>query len=231
MVLQKQYLKRLTKVGKFIVWIVNGNHIRTHIDPEFTNFGQHYRFHFIPKNEFWIDKEYSNDESDFFIDHLLTEWKLMSKGVSYDKALERADKVEKTERAKSELAKLIKLNKKQIPSKIYRKKLKTYSHNIYIWIVNGELVRDLYFTDFTEGGHDLVYSFIPSKEVWLDDALSIREIKFVLLHELHERYLMSHGMSYEKAHRSASKIEYKARHKPVLTLKLIKKELKNNLSV
>ena len=33
------------------VWVVDGAYIRNHIDEEFTNFGQHYSFPYIPKNE------------------------------------------------------------------------------------------------------------------------------------------------------------------------------------
>jgi Mn-dependent DtxR family transcriptional regulator len=80
-----------------------------------------------------------------------------------------------------------------------------------VWVIRGDLVRDFYFIDFTEGGHDKVYHFVPEKEVWLDDDLNPRERKFVLLHELHERHLMSQGWPYHKAHRSASEIEHYCR--------------------
>ncbi len=51
------------------------------------------------------------------------------------------------------------------------------------------------------------------------------EIKFVLLHELHERNLMSKGMKYDPAHKSSSKIEYACRKH----LKDIDKELKKEI--
>jgi hypothetical protein len=31
------------------------------MDEEFTNFGQHYRYPYIPKNELWIDQEARHD--------------------------------------------------------------------------------------------------------------------------------------------------------------------------
>jgi hypothetical protein len=31
------------------------------MDEEFTNFGQHYRYPYIPKNELWIDQEAGHD--------------------------------------------------------------------------------------------------------------------------------------------------------------------------
>jgi hypothetical protein len=110
---------------------------------------------------------------------------------------------------------------------VKKKFLKSYSKNgVEVWIVNGELVRFFFFIDFTEGGHGFVYPFVPKNEVWLDDDLNPRERKFVLLHELHERNLMSKWMNgkksawkrlfvkntYKKAHADSSAIEYKCRN-------------------
>ena len=59
--------------------------------------------------------------------------------------------------------------------------IKKYSGAVKVWIIQGGLVRSLYFIHFTEGGHDLVYPhFVPKNEVWLDDDLSPGERKFVL---------------------------------------------------
>ena len=44
------------------MWVVDGSYIRGHIDEEFTNFGQHYSFLYIPKNELWIEQETKTDE-------------------------------------------------------------------------------------------------------------------------------------------------------------------------
>ncbi len=89
--LEKPYIKRISQIHDFEIYIVDGKYIRDHINREFTNFGQHYKFPFIPTHEFWLDKEYTPDESDFFINHLLIEWDLMSKGISYDKAIDKVD--------------------------------------------------------------------------------------------------------------------------------------------
>ena len=93
--LKPPYLKKDETRGDYQVWIVDGAYIRGHIDEEFTNFGQHYRYHYIPKNEFWIDREAKPDEHVFFIDHLLVEHDLMAKGASYDDAITQADLVER----------------------------------------------------------------------------------------------------------------------------------------
>lgn len=211
----KPYIRKIDQIGPLSVWTVDGRYVRKNIDEEFTNFGQHYRFRFIPTHEFWIDKEHGPGEERFFVDHLLVEHRLMAGGMSYDKALERGDAVERRERRKAELVREIaRLPKKGIVANIHKQLLKKYSGSVQVWIVKGELVRSLYFIDFTEGGHDMVYHFVPKNEVWLDDDLGPGERRYVLLHELHERYLMTLGWPYFKAHRSASRIEYHCRAHP-----------------
>ena len=63
--------------------------------------------------------------------------------------------------------------------RIHCQLLRSYSRDLRVWIVRGELVRDLFFIDFTEGGHDRVYKFVPPGEVWLDDDLRRTERPFV----------------------------------------------------
>ena len=214
--LKPPYVEKVADLENIQVWVVDGMYIRGRLDEEFTNFGQHYRFPFIPENEFWIDREHGLGEEQFFIDHLLIEHRLMARGLAYDMALEKADAVELKERRKAELVREIsKLSKRRAIEDIHKQLLKKYSGAIKVWIVQGGLVRSLYFIDFTEGGHDLVYPhFVPKNEVWLDDDLSPGERRFVLLHELHERHLMGLGWPYFKAHRSASRIEYHCREHP-----------------
>lgn len=64
------YLRKVGQRGRIGIWIVDGSYIRAHIDEEFTNFGQHYSFKYIPKEEFWIDQGVSPEEQKFFISHL-----------------------------------------------------------------------------------------------------------------------------------------------------------------
>ncbi len=95
------YLSKVDQRGDFVVWIVDGAYIRGHTDEEFTNFGQHYRYPYIPDQEFWIDQEAEHDEHQFFIDHLLVEHELMAKGMPYADALTRADEAERRERRRA----------------------------------------------------------------------------------------------------------------------------------
>lgn len=227
--MKKPYVKKLDKIGRITVWIVDGQQVRKVMDEEFTNFGQHGRFHFIPKNEFWIDREIGPGEQQFFIDHLLVEHRLMASGMTYDRALERADAVEKKERRKTELIKEIaSLTKPGIIESVHKCLLKKYSREVKVWVVKGELVRGLFFIDFTEGGHDRVYHFVPPNEVWLDDDLSPRERRYVLLHELHERTLMVQGWTYGRAHRDASRVEYFCRSHPAELEANLRMEIRRN---
>jgi len=230
--MKKPYIKKFSEVSGFKVFIVDGDYIRDNIDEEFTNFGQNYLFSFIPKNEFWIDKERVGWEYKYYINSMLTVNRLLAKGVSRSEAIKIADKEERSERAKSQLViKRIKL--KEHPEKlihsVHKDLLQKYStKKVKVWIVSGEIVRDLFFIDFTEGGHGYVYDFVPKDEVWIDDDIDLDEIKFILLHELHERALMSKGMKYDQAHKSSSKIEYYCRKHPEEINPELKKEIKKN---
>ena len=99
--LKPPYIRQLDERGDMKVWVVDGSYVRGHIDEEFTNFGQHYRFPFIPSNELWLDDASQSDEQQFFIDHLLVENRLMAKGASYEKAIVAGDQAERTERRRA----------------------------------------------------------------------------------------------------------------------------------
>ncbi|HUL43312.1 MAG TPA: hypothetical protein VLY03_03035 [Bacteroidota bacterium] len=213
--LKPPYLKNVGTRGKITIWVVDGTYVRTHLDEEFTNYGQPLVFDCIPKNEFWLDKEEAEDEQKFFIDHLLVEHRLMEKGMQYDDALEAADKVEMAERKKAgDVRKLTKGKNLPDAKKVHVRLWKKLESGVSVWIIDGRLVRSVFDDDFTEGGHDYVYEFVPQNEVWIDNDLEESERPYVLLHELHERNLMSKGWPYSKAHEDSSKIEYHNRHHP-----------------
>jgi hypothetical protein len=48
-------------------------------------------------------------------------------------------------------------------------------NGVSVWTVNGRLVRGAFDIDFTAGGHDDVYEFVPAGEVWIDDAIEEKE--------------------------------------------------------
>jgi hypothetical protein len=210
------YLRKDETRGDYQVWIVDGAYVRGHLDEEFTNFGQHYRYPYIPENEFWIDQEAEHDERAFFIDHLLVEHDLMAKGATYADALEEADRVERRERRRSGDVRKVTHRGKELPDPaVVKERLwKKLESGVGVWIVNGRLVRSVFDIDFTAGGHDHVYEFVPFGEVWIDDAIQEKERALVLVHELHERNRMAAGWPYSKAHAEASRLEYRCRHHP-----------------
>ncbi len=214
--LKPPYLEKIDQRGTLSIWIVDGGYIRGHMDEEFTNFGQHYSFSYIPEDELWIEKETKTNERQFFIDHLLLEHRLMAKGMPYDKALLEADRLEKRERRRAGDIRRLTHDGKDIPDgrEVHVRLWKKLENGISVWIVNGRLVRSVFDIDFTEGGHDYVYEFVPEGEVWIDDAIEEKERGYVLLHELHERNRMANGWPYNKAHAESSRFEYRCRHHP-----------------
>ena len=210
------YVRQITQRGNHRVWIVDGAYIRGHLDEEFTNFGQHYRYPYIPDNELWIDVEADPDEQPFFIDHLLVEHRLMAEGKSYADALEAADRAERAERRRAGDLKRLTKKGQTLPEggEVHSQLWKKLENGLQVWIVNGRLVRSVFDIDFTAGGHDKVYEFVPKNEVWIDDDIVEKERGYVLLHELHERNLMAAGWPYSRAHADSSKIEYRCRHHP-----------------
>ncbi|MFA4827317.1 MAG: hypothetical protein WC596_03675 [Candidatus Shapirobacteria bacterium] len=206
-------IKWIGRRGKIKVFTVNGGKIRTEIDKEFTNFGQHFRFNFIPENEFWIDQEKVTDETKFFIDHMLMEWKLMKKGMDYNQAITFANVAEQAERMRAKDVKEI-IDKEGFlkSSQVHKQLWGETDKGVKVWIIDGRLVRSLFFVDFTEGGHFFVYSFVPREEVWIDNDLPEEERWPVLLHELYERHQMEkYGLTYNQAHRKASRLEWNCR--------------------
>ena len=47
--LKPAYIEKLDEHGNLQVWIVDGAYIRSQIDEEFTNFGQHYSVPLYPR--------------------------------------------------------------------------------------------------------------------------------------------------------------------------------------
>lgn len=226
--MRKPYLYKLKEVAGFKVYIVDGVYIRKEMNEDFANYDSHYRFKFIPKDEFWIDKGASRAEDRFYITTMLVINRLMARGMSHKKVVKIADRIEKRERSAYLLVrKKMKISRKKDKylKVVYKRLLKKYGGGkCKVWIIKGELVRGIFFLDFTEGGHDKVYSFVPKNEIWIDDDLSRKELKFVLLHEVYERNLMAKGMSYDDAHRHALQIEYHCRRYPKMTNAALKKE-------
>src|SRR3990167_4237769 len=200
------YIKKIKSINGYDIWLVNGSYIRKNINENFVEYDHHLNHSFVPKNELWIDEETNPDEWRFFTDHMFTEPNLVKKtGKDIKEVAEEADVLEKQEREtelkKKHLYKL-KNNHKELLDKVRKKFLEEYGNdNVKIWLVDGKMVRNFFFVEYAEGGHDKVYDFIPENEIWIDEILPPKEIKFIIFHELRERNIMLRGKKYQKAHK------------------------------
>jgi hypothetical protein len=93
---------------------------------------------------------------------------------------------------------------------------------VKVKLVDGKRVRDKKNIDFALAGHNLRYSFIPKKEVWMEKTIKPKERKFIKIHELYENGLMKRNVSYGKAHNMANVAETYARKNPRYANMMIK---------
>jgi hypothetical protein len=84
----------------------------------------------------------------------------------------------------------------------------TIDNGLKIFLVDGNAVRNQFNPDFTKGGHNLAYKFIPKDEIWIENVGGPQEMKDILAHELYEHLEMQEeGKSYKEAHGDATQIE------------------------
>jgi hypothetical protein len=213
--LKAPYIKKLKQRGRLSIWIVDGAYVRTNKDEEWDNYGHHYTFKFIPRDEIWLDQQADPDEQKFYVTHCLVERRLMMQGKDEDTARKEANKAERAARRRAgDVKKLTQGHELPDPEKVHVRLWKKLENDVSVWIVNGRLVRSVFDIDFTQGGHEHVYEFIPRNELWIDDDVTDAERAYVLLHELHERNIMEKGTDYERAHAESSKLELYHRKHP-----------------
>lgn len=225
-------IKRIDTLDMGTVWLVDGGKIRKELNENFVQSGSKARFPFIPTGEFWIDINTDPREHRFFIDRFFAEETLLKAGIPLDTARTAADTLERHEREQALSARQAKLrsHRNSLIEKIHRKRFPPYTSDaLNIWIVDGKLVRDTIFLDYDAGGHDRVYPWIPKQEVWIEEALSERERPFILLHELHERFLMGTGKNYQEAHQGATIVEDRLRDHPASLHDRIQEEIARNI--
>jgi hypothetical protein len=104
---------------------------------------------------------------------------------------------------------------RRVPSRVYAGRYATLPDPegpIEVRLVDGMVVRALYKTDYTEGGHGYVYGWVPRREIWVERDIAEAELPFMVAHEYTELRLMrDEGMEYDPAHRIASKVEFALR--------------------
>ncbi len=190
-----------TKKREKIVF-VDGFKIRNTLDLEFDMFHKKsidispkYGYtpkYYIPADETWIDYRYKKEK-----DFLLASNKFFFKD-HYDIPYLEARALAKKELCKSGI----------IPVFVQRQEKRG---SLQILYVNGFVVRNYIDPEFSFGGHEFVYDYVPKNEVWLDNLMDPHELKYVLAHELRERDLMSQGEIYDSAHEVACAFERKQR--------------------
>lgn len=174
--------------------IVDGWKIRNSLDVDFCMIGDKISYAYIPENEIWLEKIYLPEKKKILAD-FFRKRKLMKKfgykktRLMMTKSLPKPKGVE------------------------FRKKSLGQKGTIKISLVKGALVRKFLDPFFTLGGHWLVYDYVPKNEVWIDDALLTKEVKYVLIHELYEANLMKKSKNYDNAHDYAHAAEREARRR------------------
>jgi len=186
-------------------------------DEEFTNFATQDDFKdLIPKGEIWIARENMEIEGVFCIANALAQLKQKEQGIDDRQAYENAVKIEQELRRRvNGIAYRDGRGQRPIPKDLYAELYITLAdelHPIEVWRIDGNLVRSLYKTDYTEGGHGQVYPWCPKREIWVERDLNIKELPFIICHEYLEMRLMrERGLAYDHAHAIASKMEFALR--------------------
>lgn len=200
------------------VFLVNDFELRN-MSPETEEFSN-YAIHedlpkWIPEGEVWISARAKKEERWLYVEEAYNRLRFEKAGLSEKQAYEKALALDKAHRTKMKGVYHKPASDSVDKVKVGGKPYMTVNDGKFkVWKVDGEKVRDLFKTDFVEGGHGYVYPWIPKDEIWLEAGLSEGEYKFILHHEWVEMNLMkSKDMPYEKAHQIAAKSEYEAREK------------------
>ncbi len=184
---------------------------------EFTNYAINDDFSdLIGKNEIWVNNIADKTEVRIYIDVAAYRLHKLECGDKPLIAYKKSVKYEKMLREKIERVKHIQeLTAADSDEKVYvrlYKAIKNGNKSIKVYIVDGDYVRDKYHTEYVEGGHGYVYSWIPKDEIWIDNDTAEIEWPFIIEHEYYELRLMrDHSIKYEDAHAKACKVEYDMR--------------------
>lgn len=186
-------------------------------DEEFTNVAIHTDFpSLVPPHEIWIDARLFEAEGLFFLTNALVQLAQQAARTPANRAYEIGLAAERAIRARL-LGQRFRAGRphRRVPRRIYAGKYTTLPDQegpIAVALVEGCLVRSIYKTDYTEGGHHYVYKWVPESEIWIERDMHEAELPFLIAHEYSELRLMrDEGMAYDAAHQIASKIEFALR--------------------
>lgn len=167
----------------------------------------------VKEGDVWIASTLSPQEIKYAIEQAYHRIKFIKSGMSKNDSYDIALAITKAHREKSE-KKFLKNTNVISFSKVYKNKLGEITQSdgtVSIWVVKGRMVRDIFRTDYVEGGHGIVYPWLPRKEIWIDDTVPVGERKYIIKHESNERQDMLNGLDYEAAHERAAMAEFEMR--------------------
>ncbi|MBI5369846.1 hypothetical protein HZA85_01460 [Candidatus Uhrbacteria bacterium] len=189
----------MPRIDPSLVRLVDAFKIRQTLDPDFSALHCHstaiHKYYtpkyYIPQGEWWLDVRLK-DEMDFF---------LKSEAIVHPKTIKTS--ADFHEYLKAKLCK-----KGPIPNFRVKTHWRLGSR---IVLVDGKVVRQYLDPEFTQGGHEKVYRYVPKGEIWIECALHPKEIPFAIHHETIERKMMFKGKSYDIAHEYATAAEKEMR--------------------
>ena len=195
----------LDTFGLWRIYEVDGQRVRdtSLAGQEFGESASHFTLPLVvPAGEIWIEDDVTAEERPFVISGALR--------IAQLRDYEAGKRYEKHLREKAALAGT-EWKGEWLSADCYVRDLGVLPNGVKVSLVNGEKVRDETKTDFMEGGHDLVYPWLPPKTIILEAGLHPDELPIILDHEAPERRKMANGMKYPRAHLYAAKEEWTAR--------------------
>ena len=192
----------MQKIDPSSVRLVDGFKIRSMLDSDFGIFHPHSTSaslfcpkYYIPDGEWWLDERFRH-EKDFLI-----------KAENLEFTRPASIRREPTRRL---YVKQRMIERGKTPEFILKKERR---RGMQVMIVDGSIVRRHIDPEYVFGGHDLVYSYIPKGQIWLEHCMNPKEIPFVFEHEFIERALMAKGKNYDNAHEYATIADREARRR------------------
>ena len=214
-------------------YTVNGYAVRDVAQPdeEFGCFATSDNFSsLIPKGEVWLAEQAVEREGLFFIANALTQLKEQEgapgcQGVypGHQRRTPAAGTAQSLEVPRGRSPKTH--PQRSLCGPLYATLPDKEDKTVNVWIVDANVVRSLFKTDYVEGGHGFVYPWVPNNEIWLEDTLDQHELPFIVAHEYLERRLMrDEKLDYDTAHDICSRVEFHLRKNQHVKLFLARAE-------
>jgi hypothetical protein len=216
--------QRYLSHADYTLFTVNGLAVRNASQPDeqFGNFATSDDFpDVIGAREVWITEKLAPREGVFFAANALTQLARTAAGAAdqaYDDGID-------VERALRESVNGVAFRDgrphSRVPDAVYLDEYVTLPDpkgRVSVRLIDGNLARSYYKTDYTQGGHGFVYPWVPRAEIWVVYGVDRRELPFIVCHEYLERRLMRDaGLGYDRAHEIASALEFDLRRGTGLT--------------